>query len=43
MALSWTSGLLEKFCMTSAGDRSTWAGGFGGLGASLFTDPRDRA
>lgn len=32
MALSWTSGLLEKFCMTSAGDRSTWAGGFGGPG-----------
>lgn len=26
MALSWTSGLLEKFCMTSAGDRTARGG-----------------
>lgn len=25
-ALSWTSGLPEKFCMTSAGDRTAWGG-----------------
>lgn len=24
MALSWTSGLLEKLCITSAGDRTAW-------------------
>lgn len=24
MALSWTSGLLEKLCITSAGDGTAW-------------------
>lgn len=26
MALSWTSGWLAKFCMTSAGNRRAWGG-----------------
>ena len=34
-ALCWTSGRLEKFCMTSAGDRAVW----GGLGSGPICEP----
>lgn len=34
-ALCWTSGRLEKFCMTSAGDRAGW----GGLGSGPICEP----